>query len=363
MMNLKFSKIGLSIIVILSCSHRLWPAVLNGDQKNSLIHSKKDAHNAMADFEVTTQIPFLTIIEKSVRLIADKEITIKDLESLRQFDIYLFDENSLEELKKEKNKLDLDAGSQLDEIRKQNPQLDSAHYEYHKETFRRLIEDKRRVLGYDRAFPVRIMSPPGSGEQAVALLNFIVDEMKIPSDSVTIIFTKGPNSSARAKNAAVLELLKVSGVDTTFRKKRVGIGLDPEVNLSDDQTIFLLIRRSKATESVSHWRLIIQQYNKQIKLIEGKEDVDKITWDWKNKEGKLIEPGEYLYYFQWKESASDDWKPEKPRKKLILVTKHTHEQRIFLTKDGHPKYLEDIKSISTQEPMKIEILLKTREND
>lgn len=359
-MKLNFFKIRLLLIVLLNCLQGLWVVTLFGTEKD---HLKEDASEVVAEFDVTAQTPYLTIIQNCVQIIADKGIKIKDLESLKNFDINLFVENSLEELKKEKDRLDIETNTQIADLRQQNPQLDSTHYEYYKQTFRTLIEDKRRVLGYDKVFPIKIMSPPGSAEQAIALLNFIVDEMKIPADSVTIIFTRGRDLSGKAKNAAIIEQLKACGVDTTYRMKRVGIELDPVVKLSDDQTVFLLIRRSKSAKSFAHWRLIVEQNRNKIKIIEGRGDVDKITWDWKNHDDKLIKPGEYLYYFQWKKNSSDDWFPENPRKKLILVSKREAKQRVFLTKDGHPKYLEDITSTSTQEPMRIEIILNKPEKN
>ncbi|MBN1351583.1 hypothetical protein JXJ21_19370, partial [candidate division KSB1 bacterium] len=100
--------------------------------------AQEDDSNADAVFDATTQIPYLTIIQKNYQVLADKGITINDLQSLRHFDIELFDENSLEEIKKEKHRQDLEAQKNLEKLREQNPQLDKedASYEYYKETFR-----------------------------------------------------------------------------------------------------------------------------------------------------------------------------------------------------------------------------------
>ncbi|MBN1350975.1 hypothetical protein JXJ21_16260, partial [candidate division KSB1 bacterium] len=220
------------------------------------------------------------------------------------------------------------------------------------------IEDKRKAIGYDKSFPIQIMSTPGTGEQSIALYNFVVEEMKFPADSVTIIFTKGSDSSATKKNAAVIEQLIACGVDTTHRPKRIGIDLDPDYTLSNDQTVFLITRRGKSAKSLPYWRLIVEKADQVVKSIEGDEDIDKITWDWNDNYGNLIGEGTYFYYLQWRDNKSSDWKPDEPRKKPIFVDKREVSWRLFLTKDGHVKYIQDKdEEAPVLEPVKIEILV------
>ncbi|MCI0511786.1 type IX secretion system membrane protein PorP/SprF [candidate division KSB1 bacterium] len=299
-----------------------------------------------ADFEIMSSVDFLNVSETFLTVEADRGIELKDLNALEEYSLDIFDRESLERLKDSANVVEV-----RDLNNRQSAQLDQASYKYYKKTLVDMIEKKIAQTG-GRAFKVEIMSPPRTGNRALALLNFVVDTLGMPAENVHIVFTQDYSKPQKTNGSSIIEAIKTQKQDANTKMKRVKVEIQGSSKLSEDQTVFK-VRRLRSTKPVHSWRVVIERNDRIIKKIVGVKEPNEVPWDWKDEEDLLVQPGEYFYYFQWKDKMLGTWTPSSPRKKVILVEKDSRRERIFLTKDGRP-FDEDPNTI----PEKVEFLLK-----
>lgn len=282
-----------------------------------------------ADFDILASVEHLNIIEKRVTVEADKGIGLADINALQEYHLDIFDEQSLQRIKDSSRVADITSVNN-----RKHAQLDDASYKYYKQTLTEMIERKIEKTG-GKTFNVDIDSPPGTGRKALALLNYLVDTLGIASENVKIVFSQDYTNQNPNYLNPILEAIKTSKQDAKSKMKRVKVPLPGKTIVSDDQTVFR-IRRLRSTKPVHSWRIIIENSHKEIKKIVGVKEPSDVAWDWKNEKDRLVDAGDYFYYFQWKHKMSGDWKPAKPKKKLLFVDKEVQDELIFLTKDGQP---------------------------
>jgi hypothetical protein len=299
-----------------------------------------------ADFDILASVEHLNVIEKRITVEADKGIQLEDINSLAEYHLDIFDETSLERIKDSSKVADITSVGD-----RSGAQLDDASYKYYKQTLTEMIEQKIVQTG-GKTFKVDIDSPPGTGKRALALLNYLVDTLGIASENVNIVFSPDYTNHDPNYINPILEAIKTSKQDADSKMKRVKVALPGKTLVSDDQTLFR-IRRLRSTKPVHSWRIIIENNQKVIKKIIGVKEPREIAWDWKDEGDHLVDVGEYFYSFQWKDTMSGDWKPSRPKKKLLFVDKEVQDENIFLTKDGRPPV--DNPNIQTD---KLEFLLK-----
>jgi len=303
-----------------------------------------------SDFNIISTVDNLNVVEKRISVEADKGITVRDIEALAEYKLDIFDQQSLERIKESAKVVGI---QNLGD--RSGAQLDDASYKYYKKTLIEMVEKKMKQTG-GTAFKVDINSPPGTGQRALALLNFLVDSLGFPSQNVNIVFAEDYNDPNWNQHNIILEALKTSISDAKGLMKRIKIPIPGKILLSDDQTVFE-IKRIQSTKPVHSWRIVIESRGDVIKRFAGFKDPRATAWDWKDDDDNLIKPGEYFYYFQWRDKATGDWKPSRPNKKVIFVDKEVQTERIFLTKDGQPP-MED-PNIETE---KVEVLLKSKKS-
>jgi hypothetical protein len=89
---------------------------------------------------------------------------------------------------------------------------------------------------------------------------------------------------------------------------------------------------------VKEWQFLIEDSNGQtIRRFQGKGmPAEELEWDWTDAQGKLIPPGIYYYYLQWRDHNGDTHASEK---KTIHVQKLLRNITIEITKK--PKNIGD----------------------
>ncbi|MBN2088175.1 type IX secretion system membrane protein PorP/SprF [candidate division KSB1 bacterium] len=306
-----------------------------------------------SDFEIAADIEYLNIAERKLTVEADREITLRDLDALAEYKLDIFDQGSLAKIRDSARVVDVSGMKSVPH----NKIYDDAYLLY-RATLIEMVKDQILKKGTTN-FDVEILSLPGTGDRAISLFNFVVDSLGIPNDRVNIIFTNDyinqPQNSLA--NNPIIEAIRVQKQISTSKMKQVTVKLENDPILTADYTTFK-IRRMRASRKLTTWRVVIEHEGKIIQKISGVNEPHDVTWDWRDEDGKLIPPGEYFYYFQWKDELLGPWKPEKIKSRLIIVEKRSRNERIFLTKDGKP-----LAKDSSRTPVKLEFLLKDKANN
>lgn len=282
-----------------------------------------------ADFRIGSSVTSLNIIEKRITIIVEKGIRQRDLDGLKNYNLDVFDREALESIKDSAEVVDIHSVGD-----RTGAQLDDASYKYYKKTVVAMVEEQRRKTGRVD-FPVDIDSPPGTGERALALLNFLVDSLGISSKNVKIVYSPNYSNPNKSYGLRILNEIKKNMGKNDSTRSKIEFKMVGEPLLSEDQTIFR-IQRLRSSKPVHSWRILIKSGRKTIKRIVGIKEAKTVAWDWKDDDGKLVNEGEYFYTFQWKDKAIARWKPAKPKRRMLIVDKEVQLERITLTRGGRP---------------------------
>lgn len=296
-----------------------------------------------AFFDIEAKFDNLTIIRKGVSIVANKGVSIEDIETLNKYQVNLFDENSRRDFIQKAQKI---RGS---DAAYEHMKLDKA-YDRYKKLLKEMVQKKRAALGR-RDVPIKIITPPGTGSRAVALLGFIVDSLGIPSDSVNIVFTPGYGNKGKNKFEEILEQLRAKMADKRELMKKVQINVISDESLSEDTAVFEAKRRIASANPVHSWRLIIKKADETVIALGGSKDPKRIDWDWRDKQNKRIRQGTYTYYIQWKDERLGAWKPRNPDVHSFKVKEKPSSLTYYIGGKVKPSIDEE----------SIEIFLKTKD--
>ncbi|MBN1351584.1 type IX secretion system membrane protein PorP/SprF [candidate division KSB1 bacterium] len=266
-----------------------------------------------AFFTVDAKFDKLTITRKWVSIVANKGVTIDDIDALKKYKVNIFDDESRKSFIKNAQQI-----SGRDLTNYERVELDDTFLQ-HKALLRKLVAQKRAKLGRQDV-PIKIMAPPGTGTRAIGLLGFIVDSLQIPSDSVNIVFTPGADGEDQKKFEEILEQLRAKIADRRGLMRKVQINIIADETLSHDTAVFEAKRRVASASSVHSWRLTIKKGDDIVSTLAGTSDPKRITWNWRDKQKKRIRQGKYKYYLEWKNKALSGWEPENPEVHSFQVT-------------------------------------------
>ncbi|MDZ7262560.1 MAG: type IX secretion system membrane protein PorP/SprF [candidate division KSB1 bacterium] len=274
-----------------------------------------------ANFTVRSSVNTLNMTVAYDSIFVDQGITPQTLDELANYGVNLFEKDVLQTIRKgaEVTKQSLGKGNMP-------PSSDPYFDEYKKK-----ILDQIKIYGVD--LDIEIMSPPGTGEKAIAFLNYLVDSVGVSSDRVRIFFSQnGDNQSS----GSLVEALKAKMADVKGTMKRVVFVVPERPEFSTDHTVFEIIP-TRSSQPIFSWRLIIENSNQEvIKSFGGNRFKSRISWDWKDNNNQYIRHDNYYWYFQWKEKSSSDWKPsrDKVKKEKLSVVGDEIKKKLFLSTPG-----------------------------
>lgn len=279
-----------------------------------------------ADFKVISTTDYVNCVEKRLTIIADQGLSLDNIKDLQRYKLDLFDRRSVDAL--------IDSAEVYNGLTYENSggaELDEESLNYYK----RAILDKIQQSG-NKNFKVNVTAPPGGGTRALAFFNFLVKDLGIPAQNVNLVFAQDYTAPNADFTTPILEAFKtaIMAQNQNTLLKRVKIPIENQQVFTPKEAVFKIVRMRKS-KPVLAWRLVIEKDKKIVRKIPAlREPPPEVSWDWRDDDNKLISPGEYSYYFQWKDNMAGSWKPDSPRKRSLIVDKEIQTDSILLTKDG-----------------------------
>lgn len=162
--------------------------------------------------------------------------------------------------------------------------------------YRASMREIGRTLSQDS---LRALTITGAGNQllkAAGVRNYMVQEQAAPANQIMVAVRPDANTSARTLEP---------------REERV---------LYDPERMTLFINSAIDYDPVQSWILRIADVSgKTIKTFDGTGNMpERIEWDWRDADGRLIEPGVYRYRIEWVDS--------------IGLTQQSNERKLYVQK-------------------------------
>ena len=149
---------------------------------------------------------------------------------------------------------------------------------------------------------LRFIADPNSVQRAEDLRDFIANHTPIKDQPIEIKHTEHAPITKRVETEILNRLAKTQSYS-----------LNPE-------TVSFHISSIKMRKYSGKWKLVISDCSEnEVKTFYGKGSVpERVLWDWRDKDGTLIKPDIYYYYFQW-ENRNRKLRKTQPR--MFSVTK------------------------------------------
>ena len=293
-------------------------------------------------FQLASDLNRMTLYEEHLTIDIDSAVTRKDLVRLKEYNLNFFDENYPLAIVWE------EAADSLRFTASALSELDSLRYHTYCHTLASLASG-----GISDKLQLRILCPENSFDRAAALQSFAIDTLGLLPEQTKLLFVEYPEKKAE-KSKNLLDIIYQNR--QRMRKKRFKLYLPGKVYASNDQVNFYL-DQMLYSRKVRGWRLIVESDGKVIRKFSGSQKPDVINWDFCDELGHLVGPGEYEYYFQWKQGIYDSWHPQNPKKDVVSVIRVSRGEYVHLTKDSQlPKFTDKLS------PGKVEFMLKHYED-